>query len=104
MRSVARSGGTYQKGQSGNPNGRPKGRVATFRAALRAELSKPNPLNPAETVYEKWAREMVAEALTYEPRLDVIKFLEGASPLIKPSDEPLEDSHATDSNGNTVVP
>jgi hypothetical protein len=102
---VARSGGTYQKGQSGNLAGRPKGR--TFREAIRAELGKPDPGSPKETRYEVWARRIVEEAAEGDnsAKMEVIKFLEGSSPADKGDPpEPLENQPASDVDGNTLDP
>lgn len=100
---MARSDGYFQKGTSGNPNGRPKGRVNSFRAALKEEFAKRDPIT-GKTKYQQWAEEMLTEAIGVDSRLDVLKFLEGATPLIKPSDDPLEDPQSHDPDGNTVEP
>jgi hypothetical protein len=93
----------FTKGKSGNPNGRPKGRVNSFRSALKEEFAKVNPLT-GKTRYQEWAEEMLRDAIGVSGRLEVLKFLEGATPLIKPSDEDLEESQAHDGDGNAIEP
>jgi Family of unknown function (DUF5681) len=104
---MPRSSTTFQKGQSGNRWGRPPGLVQTLRGAIRAELSKPDPGSPTETRYESWARQIVEEAELggNGAKMEVLKFLEGASPADKgepPAD--LDDSELTDDNGNSIDP
>jgi Family of unknown function (DUF5681) len=94
----------FKPGQSGNPKGRPKGR--TYRGSLRAELSKPTLEDPSEIGYEVWARKIIdqAEAAGWESMLEVIKFLEGASPSNKDLPEDLDYAEACDEYGNPVEP
>lgn len=100
---MPREDGQFKKGQSGNPSGSRK-RI-TFRIALRAELSKPSKENPSETVYEEWARKLVAEAKDGDAKMDVMKFLEAASPPDKGmSVDNLENPESSDADGNTVEP
>jgi hypothetical protein len=74
-----------------------------MRGAIRAKLSQIDP-KKGKTYYEIWADEIVLDAIDNEAKLDVIKFLEGATPLIKPSDDPLEDPQSYDADGNSVEP
>ena len=102
---MTRSSTTFQTGQSGNPGGRPAGLVRTFRGAIRAELSKPDPDSPIETRCESWARRMVEEAEVggNGAMLEVMKFLEGSSPADK--GEPpveLDDPPLIDADGNPI--
>ena len=102
---MARSGTSYQKGQSGNLSGRPP--ANNFRRALRAELGRPSPENPSETRYAEWARKIVDEASkgSTDQKMEVMKFLEGTAPADKgepPGD--LDESETTDEHGNSIDP
>ncbi len=81
--------------------GRPPGQ--TFRSAFKAALAEIDPKSK-KTYLEVWAKEIRDNAITNQERLEAIKFLEGATPLIKPSDEPLESPDAKDEHGNSVDP
>jgi hypothetical protein len=58
----------------------------TFRDVLRAELAKLDS-STGKPVYAVWAEEITAEAKSNGERMEIIKFLEGANPLVK-LDEP----------------
>jgi hypothetical protein len=53
-------GNRFQKGQSGNPSGRP--RLTKLTDALRQQLAETNPNAPEETVAEEIARALISEA------------------------------------------
>ncbi len=53
-------GNRFQKGQSGNPSGRP--RLTKLTDALREQLAETNPNAPEETVAEEIARALISEA------------------------------------------
>ena len=72
---------------------------------LRAELSKPTVEDASETGYEMWAREIISNAKDNAARLEVLKFLEGASPPDKGMlEEDLPIPEACDEYGNPVEP
>ncbi len=53
-------GNRFQKGESGNPSGRP--RLTRLTDALREQLAEINPNAPEETVAEQIARALISEA------------------------------------------
>lgn len=55
-------GNRFPKGETGNPNGRPK--LTKLTEALREQLSEINPDAPEETVAEQIARALISEAKT----------------------------------------
>jgi Family of unknown function (DUF5681) len=99
---VPRSSTTWEKGQSGNPDG--KAHQPSLRKAIREALSEIDPKSKSKTYYQSWARSLRDGAISNEQKIEIAKFLEGATPLIKPSNEDLEDSQAHDSDGNPVEP
>lgn len=75
---MAANATSWTKGRSGNPSGKPK--LATSRRSLRAALSAPASPGSSETLMDRWAREMIASAVTLDDRLAVLRFLDGSQP------------------------
>ena len=95
----------FTKGTSGNPNGRPKG--LTFRSVIREVLSRPIPGKGNKTRYLEWAESIIkeAESLGNPAKMEIIKFLEGATPYDKGTpDDDLEEPESADVHGNTLDP
>ena len=94
---------SWKKGQSGNPDG--KANQPSLRKALREALAQIDPKNRSKTYYKSWAESLRDGALTNEEKLEIAKFLEGSTPALKDlDDEELDNSDATDANGNTIEP
>jgi len=55
-------GNRFPKGQSGNPQGRPK--LTRLTDALREQLAAANPNAPEETIAEQIARALIREAIS----------------------------------------
>jgi hypothetical protein len=55
-----KTGNRFKKGETGNPNGRP--RLTRLTDALREQLAEINPDAPEETIAEQIARALISEA------------------------------------------
>jgi len=75
---MGRTSTTWRKGQSGNPAGKRPSMLA--REALRKALNEPAEPGSEMTNMERWAQEIVRQALTLDAKLAVLKFLEGSAP------------------------
>ncbi len=102
---MAANATSWTKGRSGNPSGRAKNPAS--RRSLRAALSAPASPGSDECLMDRWAREMIAGAVTLDDRLALLRFLDGASPtfndfavsvetprIVVPSDDPEADEAA----------
>lgn len=96
----------FQKGQSGNLKGRPKGTGTSFRARARDFLDKNDPDFPHRSrndrlldVIWEWVGKDGARAL------ELLKFIHGASPPTNDRHKPeLDDFHPIDDNGKSIDP
>lgn len=80
--------------------------MPSLRRALRDSLAEIDPdSKKSETFYQTWARKLRDDAITAPQKLELAKFLEGATPpesdLPKPE---LDDAEPNDSDGNTLDP
>lgn len=75
---MGRTSTTWRKGQSGNPAGKRPNMLG--RDALRKALGEPAEPGSETTKMERWAQEIVRQAVTLDAKLAVLKFLEGSSP------------------------
>lgn len=73
---MAKTSTSFKPGQSGNPAGRPRG--LTAREAVRRSLAVA--VEGGLTRLDAWAEELVTAAVTPEDKLDLLRWLEGASP------------------------
>ena len=93
----------FKPGQSGNPAGRPKRQ--TFRDVLRAYLWTPHPDRADRTRFQVWCEEMIAEATRIDQRMELLKWLDGASPpqVKGPDPEELDGAESIDEHGNVIT-
>jgi hypothetical protein len=96
----------FQKGQSGNPQGRPKGSGQSFRAKAREFLDKNDPDFPHRSRNERLL-DVIWEWIGQdgERAIKFLGFIHGATPPADDRHKPeLDDAEPNDSDGNTLDP
>ena len=66
---------TWAAGESGNRGGRP----ASMRTALRKALNRSEPPPSGSPLLDQWAWQMVTTSVTWDRRLELMRFIEGTS-------------------------